>query len=54
MLLSEDSRGEGVVSIFIKHRHGCLNDDGAGIEKLIDEVDGAAGDFDAVVEGRLG
>lgn len=42
---------EGFSGIVIQDRHGTLTDDGAGIDTGVDEVDGTAGCFDAVVEG---
>ena len=46
-----DAGVEGGGVVVVVHRDGLLGDDGAGIDALIDEMDGAAGDFDAVVEG---
>ena len=33
-----------------EHGHGFLGDDGAGVDALVDEMDGASGELDAVVE----
>jgi DNA polymerase III subunit delta' len=46
-----DAGVEGGGGVVVVHGNGLLGDDGAGIDALIDEMDGAAGDFDAVVEG---
>ncbi len=51
VLLLQDARGERVRVIVIQHGHGALEDDDAVIEVLIDEMDGAAGDGAAVLEG---
>src|SRR5690349_13980476 len=48
VLLYEDTSGEGLDCVVIEYRHGGLDDDGAGIEIFVDEVDGAAGDLHAV------
>jgi hypothetical protein len=46
-----DAGVEGGGGVVVVHGDGLLGDDGAGIDALIDEVDGAAGDFHAVIEG---
>src|SRR5262249_38686872 len=46
----EDACRECVDGIVVFHGDGGLNDDRAGIEVFIDEVDGAAGDAHAVIE----
>jgi hypothetical protein len=46
-----DAGVEGGGGVVVMHGDGLLGDDGAGIDALIDEMDGAAGDFDAVIEG---
>ena len=50
MLLCENAGGERLHGIVVQHRHGGLHDDGAGVQVFVDEVDGAAGDFDAVLQ----
>lgn len=44
---------EGRRGIIIVHGDSLLGDDGARINSLIDEMNGAAGDFDPVIEGLL-
>ena len=46
-----DAGVEGGGGVVVVHRDGLLGYDGAGVDALIDEMDGAAGDFDAVIEG---
>lgn len=53
VLFDEDALGEGVRVVGFEDGYGALEDDGAVIEVLVDEVDGAAGDFYSVVEGLL-
>lgn len=53
VLFGENAGGEGVGIVGIEHRDGTLENDDAVVEVLIDEVDGAAGDLDSVVEGLL-
>ena len=45
-----DAGVEGGGSVVVVHGDGLLGDDGAGVDALIDEMDGAAGDFNAVIE----
>lgn len=55
VLLLEDARREGVRSVAVEHRHGALHDDGAAVQALVHQVDGAAADLHPVLEGlRLG
>lgn len=42
---------EGGGGVAVEDRHGALGEDRAGIDALVHEVDRAAGDFDAIVEG---
>src|ERR1700676_244677 len=51
MLLFQDALGKGVLVVGIEDRDGGLQDDGAGVEIFVDEMDCAAGKFHAVVEG---
>ena len=53
VLFDEDALGEGVGVVRIEDGDRALEDDGAMIEVLVDEVDGAAGDFDSVIERLL-
>ena len=53
VLFDEDAVGEGVCVVGVENRDGALEDDGAVVEVFVDEVDGAAGDFHAVVECLL-
>ena len=46
-----DAGVEGGGGVVIVNGDGLLGDDGAGVDALIDEMNGAAGDFDAVIEG---
>src|SRR5258707_9759965 len=43
----------GVLVVGIEDGDDGLQDDGAGVEIFVDEVDGASGELDAVVEGLL-
>jgi len=45
-----DAGVEGGGGVVVVHGDGLLGDNGAGVDALIDEVNGAAGDFDAVIE----
>jgi hypothetical protein len=55
VLLLEDARREGVRGVAVEHRHGALHDDGAAVQALVHQVDGAAADLHPVLEGlRLG
>ena len=51
MFMFEDSSGKGFDSVVVADLDGALEDDGAGVEVFVDEVDGAAGYFYAVREG---
>src|SRR5437899_3884978 len=51
MLLFQDALRKGVLVVGVEDRDGGLQNDGAGVEILVDEVDGTAGEFYAVVEG---
>jgi len=53
MLLFQDTLGKGVFVVGVEDRDGGLQDDGAGVEIFVDKMDGAAGEFDAIVEGLL-
>lgn len=53
VLLSEDAVAKGLGGVGVEDGDGALDDNGAVIELFVDEVDGAAGDFDAVGEGLL-
>ena len=53
MLLFQDALGKGVLVVGVENRDGGLENDGAGVEIFVDEVDGAAGKFYAVFEGLL-
>ena len=53
MFLFQDALGKGVLVVGVENRDGGLENDGAGVEIFVDEVDGAAGKFDTVVEGLL-
>jgi len=53
MLLIQDAGGKGVLVVVIEDGYCGLQDDGAGVEIFVDEVDSAAGEFYAVVEGLL-
>src|SRR5580704_1415143 len=51
VLLSENARGQRIDRIIIEHRYGGLDQDRAGVQKFIDEVNGAASDFYTMIEG---
>ncbi len=51
VLFGEDADGEGGCVVGFEDGDGALQDDDALVEVFVDEVDGAAGYFDAVVEG---
>jgi hypothetical protein len=51
MFLFQDAGGKSVLVVGIEDGDGGLQDDGAGVEIFVDEMDGAAGEFYAVVEG---
>ena len=51
MLLDEDPRRQRVLRVVVEDGHGGLQDDRPGVHALVDEVDGCAGDLDAVLEG---
>src|SRR4051812_40799753 len=42
---------QGVWGVVVENGHDGLGDDGAAVDALIDEMDGAAGDFNAVIKG---
>ena len=50
MLLFQDACGESRGVVVFTHLDDALDDDRAGVEVLVDEVHGAAGDFHAVGE----
>ena len=53
VFLDEDSGGEGVGGVRVKDGDGALQDDDTVVDVLVDEVDGASGDFGSEGE-RLG
>ncbi len=53
VLFDEDADGEGAGVVRLQNRDGALEDDGSVVQVLIDEMDRAAGDLYAVVEGLL-
>src|ERR1700741_2882034 len=53
MFLFQDALGKGVLVVSVEDRDSGLQDDGAGVEIFVDEMDSAAGKFYAVVEGLL-
>src|SRR6266436_5830234 len=53
MFLFQDALGKGVLVVGVEDGDDGLQDDGAGVEIFVDEMDGAAGELDAVVEGLL-
>src|SRR5258708_15902255 len=53
MFLFKDTGGRGVLVVCVEDRDRRLQNNGAGVEILVDEVDGAAGELHAVVEGLL-
>ena len=53
MLLDLNAGVEGFGGVVLEDGNGALDDDGAAVGAGVDEVDGAAGDLAAVVEGLL-
>src|SRR2546427_1306186 len=51
MLLFENFFGEGCFRIFVEDGDSGLQNDRAGVEIFVDEMHGAAGEFDAIFEG---
>src|SRR3989442_5957460 len=51
MRLFENFFGEGCFRIFVEDGDSGLQNDRAGVEIFVDEMHGAAGEFDAVFEG---
>ncbi len=51
VLFEEDAGGEGFGGVVVEDLDGALEDDDAVVDALVDEVDGAAGDFGAEFEG---
>jgi hypothetical protein len=51
VLLFEDAFGEGIGGVIVMDRDNALEDDDAVVDGLVDEVDGAAGDLGAELEG---
>lgn len=51
MFLKEYARGERLGRVVVEHGDGALCDDGAAVERLVNEVDGAAAYLDAVFDG---
>src|ERR1051326_5570430 len=50
VLLLQDARGQRMFVIARVHRHRALDDDRTVVEMLVDEMHGAAADFDSVFE----
>ena len=50
VFLGEDAVGEGVGVVGFEDGDNALQDDDAVVEVLVDKVDGATGDLDAVIE----
>ena len=51
MFFLQNSGGESVFGIVVLYGDDGLEDDRARVEIFVDEMDGAAGEFDAVFEG---
>jgi hypothetical protein len=51
VLFFQNFCGEGGLGVFVEDGNGGLQNDGAGVEIFVDEMDGAAGEFHAVFEG---
>ena len=51
MFLHQNSFGQSCFGVFVLYWHDCLQDDWAGVEIFVYEVDGAAGEFYSVFEG---
>jgi len=48
-----DTLVQALRSVIVENRHDLLADNGAGIDAGIDEMDGAAGDLDAIIQSLL-
>lgn len=53
VFLTQDARRKALYRIVFQYRYGRLNNDWAGIDSGIDEVDGTAGNPSAVLQGLL-
>src|ERR1700733_1618954 len=53
MFFRENARAESLCIVCLVNGHRALQDDDAMVELLVDEVYGAAGDFDSVLEGLM-
>src|ERR1051326_1945529 len=51
VLFGEDARGERVFGVGVEDGDNALRDDGAAVQSLVNEVDCAAGEADAVLDG---
>ena len=51
VFFGEDAGGEGFRGVVVEDGDGALEDDDAVVDALVDEVDGAAGDFCAELKG---
>jgi hypothetical protein len=51
VFLMQNARGEGVLRVVVFYWQDSLENDGASVEIFVDEMDGAASEFDAVFEG---
>jgi len=51
VFFDENAVGEGVGVVGVEDGDSALEDDGTVVEVFVDEVDGASGDFDSVIEG---
>ena len=51
VFLAQDFGGERVLGVVVRDGNDGLEDDGAGVEIFVNEMDGAAGEFYAVFEG---
>ena len=50
VFLVQNFGGERVLGVVIRDGNDGLEDNGAGVEIFVDEMDGAAGEFDAIFE----
>src|SRR5919202_1141285 len=51
VLFKEYARGERLFGVGVEDGDDALRDDGAAVQSLVNEVDGAAGEADAVLDG---
>ncbi len=53
VFLDQDAFGQGFGVVGIMNRHHRLQDDGAAVDFFVDEMNGASGKLDSVIDGFL-